>query len=91
MIVWDYLHLLHKFVFPIVSHCPNYYKVNKCDAQHRHVFPFLFLCGEAIVLMVGGLCVEDQHIGFNEMLILLHVIYFLQAGTKMTPNNENQE
>jgi hypothetical protein len=45
--------------------------------ERRHILRFLFVRGLTTVFVVGGLGVEDQQNGFLEVLILLHVIFFL--------------
>ena len=51
--------------------------------EHRHNFlPFLFVRSLTAVLLVGGLGVEDEQNGPQEVPILFHAIYICAIVSK---------
>jgi hypothetical protein len=53
-----------------------------CTIECDHIFRFLFVRGLTIIFLVSEMGIQDQQNSPCEVLILIHVIYFLWGWAK---------
>jgi hypothetical protein len=58
---------------------------------HHHILRALLVRGLTIILLMGGLGVEDHQNGLQEVPTLLQAIPFCGVGTQTKSNDEDRE